>query len=313
MSSARNWLTLAALAALATACSNGSDGPSDDPCASSGVGSVQHDLVYQDLPGVSPRERTLDIYLPARAATCPAMPIMVWVHGGNWAGGDKLELGDSLAAKVTGRGIVLASVNYRLSSAMYTEHVPPVTWPTHANDVARAIAFVRAQAPTFNGDPDRIILSGFSAGAQVVANLGTDSRYLETVGFDRDIIACTLSLDVGVYDVPQYVLDHPDPGDVYEIETIFGADRGGWILASATLQVHGGPLLAPFLVVRRTPGTRLAQIDGFIAALRGAGGVADPLDAFAIGHDDVNWTIGLPSDSIMWPAIERFLERRCGT
>jgi len=302
---------MAALATVLVACSNGSDEPPDDTCASAGVGTVQRDLVYQDLPGVSPRERTLDLYLPARAATCPAMPIMVWVHGGNWGGGDKLELSDSLAAKVTGRGIVLASVNYRLSSAMYTEHDPPVTWPTHANDVARAIAFVRAQAPTFNGDPDRIILSGFSAGAQIVANLGTDSRYLETVGLDRDIIACTLSLDVGVYDVPRYALDHPDPSDIVELETIFGTDRGNWALASATLQVRGGPLLAPFLVVRRSAGTRLAQIDAFIDAVHDAGGVADSINAYLLGHDDVNWTIGLPNDSIMWPAIEQFLERRC--
>lgn len=304
---------LVALACALTACADGgTDSVPQDPCAPAGVGAVQRDLVYQDLPGVSPRERVLDVYVPARAATCSPAPIMVWVHGGNWGGGDKWELSDSLAARVTGLGIVLASVNYRLSSQMYTMHDPPVTWPTHANDVAQAIRWLRGHASGFNGDPDRIILAGFSAGAQIVANLGTDPRYLATAGLDPSIVSCTLSLDVGVYDVPQYALDHPDPADIYELETIFGSDQGDWELASATRHVVPGPSLGPFLVVRRSDGTRLAQIDRFLRALHAGGAIVDSLNAFRLGHDDVNRTIGLPGDSTMWPAIARFLGQHCG-
>ncbi len=96
----------------------------------------------------------------------------------------------------------MASVNYRLSSFMYTQHDPPVTWPTHANDVAVAMAWLKREAPSFNGDPARMALIGFSAGAQIVANVGTDPRYLASAGLDMKPLRCTASLDVRLYDIP---------------------------------------------------------------------------------------------------------------
>lgn len=297
-------------AALVAACA-GDDPDALDPCApAQGVAELRQDVVYQDLPGVSPRERVLDLYLPQRAANCGPAPIIVWVHGGNWGGGDKLELSDSIAAKLTGMGYVLASVNYRLSSPMYTEHNPPITWPTHANDVAASIAWLRREAASFNGDPARVALIGFSAGAQIVANLGTDPRYLSSAGLDMAPIRCTASLDVRLYDIP--LAAEQLPRIVPELETIFTPDRDNWILASATLQVNAGPALRPFFVLRRGDDAgRVGQADEFMAALREAGGVVATTTALDYQHDDVNFTLAEPSDSIIWPALRRFLLDQC--
>jgi acetyl esterase/lipase len=296
---------------LAVACSGDDPGAAVDPCLSpQGVVEVRYDLVYQDLPGVSPRERVLDLYLPARAAGCGPAPIIVWVHGGNWAGGDKLELSDSIASKLTGMGYVLASINYRLSSTTYTQHDPPVTWPTHANDVAQAMAWLTREAGTFNGDPSRMALIGFSAGAQIVANVGTDPRYLATAGLGMQPLRCTASLDVRLYDIP--LAAEQIPRDIPDLETIFTPDRDNWILASATRQVKAGADLRPFFVLRRGQNAgRSEQAEDFMAALRAAGGAVATANAIEYQHDDVNFTLAEPTDSVIWPALHRFLRDQC--
>ena len=303
---------LVILALVALGC-----GPDDGPATASypcgspdGVAERRQDLVYQDLPGVSSRERVLDLYLPARASSCGPAPIIVWVHGGNWGGGDKAELSDSIAAKLTEMGFVMASVNYRLSSAMYTEHDPPVTWPIHANDVAVAMAWLRDNASTFDGDPSRMALIGFSAGAQIVANIGTDPRYLATAGLSMQPLRCTASLDVRLYDIP--LAAEQVPRIIPELETIFTVERSNWELASATKQVKAGADLRPFFVVRRGDDAgRFEQADNFMAALRAAGGTTRYVTALDYQHDDVNFTLAEPTDSIIWPSLEKFLRDDC--
>jgi acetyl esterase/lipase len=308
----RSSLLLLPLAAwLTSACSGDGGAAAADPCLSPrGVAEVRNDLIYQDLPAVSPRERNLDLYLPARAASCGPAPIVVWVHGGDWGGGDKAELSDSIAAKLTELGYVMASVNYRLSSFMYTQHDPPVTWPTHANDVSVAMAWLRQEAPSFNGDPARMALIGFSAGAQIVANIGTDPRYLESAGLDMSPLRCTASLDVRLYDIPRAAEELPRI--IPELEEIFTTDRYNWELASAAKQIKAGAYLRPFFVLRRGDvAGRVGQADDFMAALRAAGGKVATATALDYQHDDVNFTLGEPSDSIIWPALDRFLREDC--
>jgi len=304
-------LLLLPAAWLALGCADDVPSAAADACGSpQGVAEIRPDLVYQELPGVSPRERVLDLYLPGRAQSCGPAPIVVWVHGGNWGGGDKAELSDSIAAKLTGMGYVMASVNYRLSSPMYTEHDPPVTWPTHANDVSVAIAWLRREAATFNGDSSRIALIGFSAGAQIVANVGTDPRYLASAGLDMKPLRCTASLDVRLYDIPRAAEELPRI--IPELETIFTPDRYNWFLASATKQIKAGPDLRPFFVLRRGDDAgRVGQADDFMAALRAAGGVVSTTTAIEYQHDDVNFTLAEPSDSIVWPALRHFLREQC--
>ncbi|WP_234151646.1 alpha/beta hydrolase [Sphingobium sufflavum] len=118
------------------------------------------DLVY----GPHQRHR-LDLYAPIGAGG-PA-PVLVFVHGGGFLKGDKG--GDAaaewpnanvgrMAAEAGFLGVV---VNYRLA--------PDHGWPAGAQDVAAAVAWLRAHAADHGGDPDRIVLAGTSAGAVHVA------------------------------------------------------------------------------------------------------------------------------------------------
>lgn len=83
-------------------------------------------------------------------------PLLVHIHGGGWVGGDK-KVNPGLPKKWLDRGVSFASVNYRLSG----EHPLPV--PVH--DAARALQFIRSKSKAWNLDPQRIALTGGSAGA----------------------------------------------------------------------------------------------------------------------------------------------------
>ncbi|MDQ3929392.1 MAG: alpha/beta hydrolase, partial [Chloroflexota bacterium] len=113
----------------------------------------------------------LDLFLPARGGG-PA-PVVVFIHGGSWVGGDKFEVGlagNELARK----GYAVASINYRLG--------PKHKWPAQIEDAKCAVRYLRASARQYNLDPNRVAAWGSSAGGHLAALLGlTDA----SAGFDN--------------------------------------------------------------------------------------------------------------------------------
>lgn len=104
-----------------------------------------------------PFERNvLDFY---QAKSDQPTPLLFFIHGGGWMGGDKNGLNPRayLAA-----GISVVSINYRYISQAQ-DVSPPVKAPLH--DAARALQFVRSKAAEWNIDKARIGASGGSAGA----------------------------------------------------------------------------------------------------------------------------------------------------
>ena len=122
---------------------------------------VQIDLVYCTASdGV---KLTMDLYRPAQASA-PA-PLVVYIHGGGWTGGDKSDgVGLIFKEELTRRGYAYASINYRLA--------PKYTFPAPIEDVKCAIRHLRANAEKYDIDPQRIGVIGGSAGGHLAALLG---------------------------------------------------------------------------------------------------------------------------------------------
>jgi triacylglycerol lipase len=120
---------------------------------------IVRDLHY----GEHPRHR-LDIHAAGEQAA-GLDPVVVFVHGGGFVAGDKHTPGtpryDLVGAWAARHGWVGVTMTHRLA--------PEFTWPAGAQDVAAAIAWLRANAAGYGGDPDRIIVTGNSAGAAHVA------------------------------------------------------------------------------------------------------------------------------------------------
>ena len=89
----------------------------------------------------------------------------ILVHGGGWRNGNKRVYITPLFEPLTKAGFVWFTVNYRLA--------PAHRWPACAEDVAAAVKWVKAHAAEYKVDPKRIALIGESAGAHLVAWIGT--------------------------------------------------------------------------------------------------------------------------------------------
>ena len=132
------------------------------PAVPKGVRAIL-DVSYVPGPKAHPRQK-LDLYIPNDpvAPTRGPLPVIVFVHGGAWRTGDKA---DCPAIPFTADGYAVASVGYRLS-----QHA---TFPAQIDDCRAAIRWLRANARSYNLDPDRIGAWGPSAGGHLVALLGT--------------------------------------------------------------------------------------------------------------------------------------------
>ena len=146
------------------------------------------DLAYTKVEGAEPKLTSLDVYAPENAKNCP---VMVWVHGGGWARGDKAQVAN-LPVAFLREGFVLVSVNYRLA--------PQVKFDAQAQDVAAAIAWVHKHAKEYGGDPSRMFTMGHSAGAHLVALVGTDESYLRAQGLSLAALRGVVPLDTEVYE-----------------------------------------------------------------------------------------------------------------
>lgn len=106
------------------------------------------------------RQQQLDLLVPRAAAAGPR-PILLNIHGGGWMIGDKGTQAMPLLIHMAAHGWLVVDADYRLS--------PGVRMPEHLVDVKRAIAWTRAHAAEYGGDPRFIVITGGSAGGHLVA------------------------------------------------------------------------------------------------------------------------------------------------
>jgi acetyl esterase len=104
---------------------------------------------------------TLDANVPE--GTGP-FPTVILVHGGGFMRGDKTSYIKPLFEPMTKAGFTWFTINYRLA--------PAHRWPACAEDVERAIRWVKANAKQYKADPKRIALVGESAGGHLVSYVG---------------------------------------------------------------------------------------------------------------------------------------------
>jgi len=124
---------------------------------------VARDIVYATY---GDRKIMLDMYLPKNPPK-GRIPCIMTVHGGGWRNGDKNKFA-RFASKFAENGFAAACIGYRL--------MPEVKVPQCIEDAKASVRWVRANAEKYNIDPDRIGAFGGSAGAHLVAMLGTSFK-----------------------------------------------------------------------------------------------------------------------------------------
>lgn len=237
---------------------------------------MQRDIAY----GSDPKQK-FDVYRPANAeASATPLPILIMVHGGAWAFGDKASPG-VVSAKATywlGRNYIFVSVNNRL--------LPTADPAGQAADVATALAKIQADAPGWHGDPGRIVLMGHSAGAHLVALLAADPAIAAKAGARP--WRGTVSLDSAALDVPGIM----EKRHARLYDAPFGKDPAYWRQVSPIDQLQQKPM--PVLLVcstRRLDSCGPAK--SFADKVTGLGGQASVLRE-NLTHEEINATLGEP-------------------
>jgi acetyl esterase/lipase len=90
-------------------------------------------------------------------------PLVLYIHGGGWRGGDKNSLNAVALKQYLDAGISVAAINYRyVQQGVELKIEPPVKAPLE--DAARALQFIRSRASEWNLDKKRVGATGGSAG-----------------------------------------------------------------------------------------------------------------------------------------------------
>lgn len=245
----------------------------------------------------------LDFY-PAQGAKGPA-PLVLYVHGGGWKRGSKDTAASRYApGHFTGLGYAYASINYRL--------VPEASVEQQAEDVAMALKALLDQADRLGIDRSRVVITGHSAGAHLVALVGTDERYLRKAGLSFADLDGVLPNDGAAYDVAAQMRQAgPMMQDTYT--QAFGTDPARQQALSPTLQA-ASPNAPTFLLIHVKRADGIAQNKGLETALRRA---RTPVERHEFdgrglqGHAEINRRLGDPTYAAT-PIVDAWLKRVFG-
>jgi acetyl esterase/lipase len=128
---------------------------------------VIHDVPYGDAE-IS--EHRLDVYRPLALARgeVESVPVVLYVHGG----GFRILSKDThwiMGLAFARRGYLVFNISYRLA--------PRHRFPAALTDVCTAYDWVTKNAGRYGGDPERLVLAGESAGANLVTALALATSY----------------------------------------------------------------------------------------------------------------------------------------
>jgi para-nitrobenzyl esterase len=115
----------------------------------------------------------LNIWTPAKSSA-DSLPVMFWIHGGGMReGSGSIEVydGEELAKK----GIIVVTINYRVGALGFLAH-PWLTAESGHNasgnygfmDQVAALKWVKENIAAFGGNPEKITITGQSAGSRSV-------------------------------------------------------------------------------------------------------------------------------------------------
>ena len=125
---------------------------------------VMQDISYA---GTDNARQTLDLALPIKRTSDKPLPVIAFIHGGGWRGGNKDGGLNRISGFLKSGNYAGVSIGYRLSNE--------AKWPAQIHDCKAAIRWVKANAVKHGLDGSKIAVHGTSAGGHLVAMLGTSA------------------------------------------------------------------------------------------------------------------------------------------
>jgi acetyl esterase/lipase len=180
--------------------------------------------------GPHPRQR-FDFYRPEEVGETEKTPVLIFFHGGGFVGGDKSQVRKlPLFRACLENGISVVSGNYRFVKPRPGE--PAVTFPHPVLDGARVVQYVRHQADAWHLDPERIAMSGGSAGGCMSCWIAThddlaDPTSVDPIARESSRLAAVVGYGAQTTLDPRVILTHigGDPRIHSSLLPGFGVER----------------------------------------------------------------------------------------
>ena len=261
---------------------------------------TKNTIVYNTISGVDPNLLSLDIYHFGQPTS--SKPVVIYVHGGAWAIGDKSNSLDNKKNLLASLGYLLISINYRLSPNPATTDPNRVVFPMHNNDVADAVKWIYDNVATYGGNKNKMAIMGHSAGAHLVSLTGTSNQFLPARGIPLNTIKGVASIDTEGYNVTNQCLDN----NAYYLNA-FGNTNTNWSVASPVNNLFSGTLYPKFFIAKRGTASRIAIADNFITQLQNIGATVSQVTGNQYDHEGINDAIGAPGETAITEPLKMFL------
>lgn len=249
--------------------------------------SLEAGVAYDQYP-----QTVMDVVLP-KTASRERRPGVVAIHGGGWVQGSKEAFLERVLPWVE-NGFVAANVEYRLAG------VSPA--PTAAIDVARATDFFRKNAKRWNVDPNRIVVTGGSAGGHLAlitglatknAGLGSSPRVAAVVNF------------YGITDMED-IISGPNTRQ-FALKWLPAEDKRGDLARRLSPMTYVRKDVPPVLSIHGTADETVPYDHGvnLTKALRDAGADAEMISVSGGKHP-----LSMDHMNTVFPQVWEFLKRR---
>jgi acetyl esterase/lipase len=147
----------------------------------------------------------LNVFQP-RDKNADTLPVVIFVHGGYWAEGDK-DIYGFLGRNFSKNDVVTVIPSYTLS--------PKASYDTMAQEIVKALEWTIENIKDYKGDPEQIYLMGHSAGGHLIALVSTNPKYLKNTTSIKGVILN----DAAGLDMYTYLQEYPPTTDYNYITT----------------------------------------------------------------------------------------------
>lgn len=246
--------------------------------------------ITRDLSYGSDELQKVDVFQPTSKAEAPR-PVVVFVHGGGFVGGDKSRGGliyDNVLYYFARHGVVGVNANYRLA--------PKHPFPAGVEDMRGIVTWVGQNIDAHGGDPARIYLMGHSAGAAHVAAYAFMEEYQANGGNDGVKGAILVSGQYGIVPAPPFF-------------AYYGKDKSQWPGKAPIDNIKGRRIPLFIIDAQYDPWLMQGNGNNLIFAICARDGRC-PRHLRLAGHNHISMTTHMNSaDESLGPPVLDFIRK----
>ncbi|SDS63575.1 alpha/beta hydrolase [Gramella sp. MAR_2010_147] len=197
-----------------------------------GCGVSKHKNILYLKKAEKSEQPGLNIFSPKNKNSLVKSPVLIFVHGGNWDSGKK-EMYSFFGKNFAKKGITTVVVGYTLS--------PQADYKEMTSQIASAIQWTKNNIEHYNGDPNKLFLTGHSAGGHLISLAVMNPEY----NIDTNDISGIILNDAAGLDMHHYLQQNP-PSTTNNYLTTWTNNPENWKKASPVFYLDENT--PPFLI-----------------------------------------------------------------